>query len=55
MQFVLNGERLTLEKTHVERAVSRVTPEVLQQHGVRIEAVVYPPKRLFDFDRATRW
>ena len=47
MEFVLNGESLTLDETHVERAVSRVTPEEVRQHGVRIGGVVFPVKQAF--------
>ena len=47
MEYVLNGKRLALDQTRVEQAVSRVTPEAVQQYGVRIGGVVYPVKQAF--------
>lgn len=47
MDFVLNGESLSLVPTQVEDALVDVVPETLRQHGVRVRGVVYPAKQVF--------
>jgi hypothetical protein len=47
MEFVLNGARMTLSPSQVERAVGTTEPEPLRDHGVRIGGVAYPVKQAF--------
>lgn len=47
MEFVLNGQAMSLTVSEVEDRLSGQRPEPVQTHGVRVSGVVFPVKQAF--------
>lgn len=47
IEFLVNGNRLTLSRTQVERAMVNVRPEPIQRHSVEVSGVRFPVKQVF--------
>lgn len=47
MDFVLNGQTLSLTPQQVEMRLSGLSPEAIQTHGVEVAGMVFPVKQAF--------
>jgi hypothetical protein len=45
--FVVNGQRFTLSRAHVQAVMESVSPEPIQSHAVLVGRQKYPVKQVF--------
>lgn len=48
IDFVVNGESVSLSRREVEEKMAGVTPEPVRRHAVVVSGVRYPVKQVFE-------
>jgi hypothetical protein len=48
IDFVVNGENVSLSRRDVERSVAGLAPEPIRSHAVVVSGVRYPVKQVFE-------
>ncbi len=46
LTFTINGERFTVRPSEVRKKMTKVAPESLRDHGVKIDGTIYPVKQV---------